>query len=83
MFRVSSEWILGVRPTYDGLLVRPCLPPRWKGFTMRRAFRGSVYRITVRTSCARKGILVDGKPHRTNLIPSFGDGREHTVVVRL
>jgi cellobiose phosphorylase len=83
MFRVSSEWILGVRPTYDGLLVRPCLPPHWKGFSMRRAFRGSVYRITVRTGCARKGILVDGKPQRTNLIPSFGDGREHTVVVRL
>ncbi|HEY6865626.1 MAG TPA: glycosyl hydrolase family 65 protein, partial [Candidatus Eisenbacteria bacterium] len=47
LFRVSTEWILGVRPTWDGLLVRPCLPPGWKGFTMRRRFRGATYEITV------------------------------------
>ncbi len=82
-FRVSTEWVLGVRPTYDGLLVRPCLPRAWRGFTMRRSFRGSVYRITVRMRSGRRGIWVDGRPHGTETIPAFGDGREHRVLVRL
>jgi cellobiose phosphorylase len=83
MFRVSTEWILGVRPTLDGLLVRPCLPPHWKGFRMRRLFRGSVYCITVRTGPGKKGIRVDGRAHDSQLVPAFGDGKEHTVEVRL
>ncbi len=83
LFRVSTEWILGVRPAWEGLLVEPCLPPGWKGFTMKRAFRGSVYRITVTTGAKRREVLVDGKPWRSTVIPAFRDGREHTVVVKL
>ena len=83
MFRVSTEWLLGVRPAYEGLLVRPCLPPHWKGFTMKRTFRGSVYRITVRAGAAQPQVLVDGKAQRSDLVPAFADGREHTVEVRL
>ena len=26
----SSEWVLGVRPEWDGLRIDPCLPPQWK-----------------------------------------------------
>ena len=83
LFRVSTEWILGVRPTWDGLLVEPCLPPGWKGFTMKRAFRGSVYRITVRAGGRHREVLVDGRPRKSNVIPAFADGREHTVLVRI
>ena len=83
MFRVSTEWILGVRPTYDGLLMDPCLPPHWKGFTMKRTFRGSVYRILVTTGADRREVRLDGKRWPSNLIPAFADGREHAVVVRL
>jgi cellobiose phosphorylase len=80
---VSTEWLLGVRPTYEGLLVRPCLPAGWKGFTMKRTFRGCVYRITVRTGAARPELRVDGKRQASDLVPAFGDGREHTVELRL
>jgi len=83
LFRVGTEWLLGVRPTWDGLRVEPCLPPGWKGFTMKRAFRGSVYRITVRSGGARREVLVDGRRQATDVIPAFADGREHTVLVRL
>ena len=83
LFRISTEWILGVRPTWDGLLVRPCLPTDWKGFSMRRTFRGARYEITVETEAARCEILVDGKPHASDLIPAFGDGRTHRVAVKL
>jgi len=82
-FRVATEWLLGVRPTYDGLRVRPCLPPEWKGFDMKRTFRGCVYRIRVRRGPGRPGLRVDGRPQTGELVPDFRDGREHAVEVRL
>ena len=80
---MGTEWLLGVRPAWDGLLVDPCLPPGWKGFTMRRLFRGSVYRIEVVVKSGPRCVAVDGKPVESNLIPPFGDGREHAVTVRV
>jgi len=77
---VSTEWILGVRPEFDGLRIEPCMPPGWKGFTMRRRFRGSVYEIKVRTG-AQPRITVDGVPLRSRLVPAFKDARVHTVDV--
>lgn len=83
LFRVSTEWILGVRPTWEGLLVRPCLPRHWKGFTMKRRFRGCTYEITVRTGAARRELRVDGKLQPGDLIPACGDGGTHRVRVRI
>jgi len=80
LFRVGTEWMLGVRPEWDGLRIEPCLPPRWKGFTMRRRFRGATYEIGV-TRGSRDEVRVDGKRLASNLVPAFGDGGRHRVSV--
>lgn len=56
MFRVIVEWILGVRPGKDGLIVDPCIPKGWRAFKMRRLFRGRMYEITVKQD--KKGRIV-------------------------
>ncbi|MBR6457468.1 MAG: hypothetical protein IKS71_02610, partial [Bacteroidales bacterium] len=43
----ATQWILGIKPEYDGLLVKPCLPASIKKFKVRKAFRDAVYDITV------------------------------------
>jgi N,N'-diacetylchitobiose phosphorylase len=48
MYTAVTKWILGVRPTIDGLVVDPCVPADWDGFEMRREWRGAVYLIEVR-----------------------------------
>lgn len=48
MFRDALDYILGVRPTYDGLILDPCIPAGWDGFRMIRKFRGATYEIEVR-----------------------------------
>ncbi len=48
MFRVITEWILGVRPAKDALIVDPCIPGNWKGFVMKRLFQGKMYEIRVK-----------------------------------
>ncbi len=83
LFRVSTEWILGVRPTWEGLLVRPCLPRHWKGFSMTRRFRGCTYDITVKTGAARREMRVDGALVPSEVVPAFGDGGTHRVTVRI
>ena len=34
-----SQWILGVKPDYDGLKVDPCIPKDWDGYTITRWYR--------------------------------------------
>lgn len=85
MWKVCLEWILGVRPELDGLLVDPCIPSQWDEFSVKRTFRNAIYRITVENpEHVCKGVrkvTIDGKDHPHNLLPPFQDGREHEVHV--
>ena len=80
-----TQYILGIRPEYDGLLIDPCIPPEWGGFTVRRKFRGAVYNIEIlNPEHKSKGaweITVDGKKVDSSLIPVFPEGTEHKVKV--
>ncbi len=42
-----TQWILGIRPTYDGLQIAPVIPANWDGFEAERHFRGVRYAIQV------------------------------------
>jgi cellobiose phosphorylase len=82
-FYAVTQYMLGIRPEYDGLLIDPCIPTDWKGFKATRKFRGATYQIEVvnpdRKSKGIKDVTVDGLPHKSNLIPVFGDGKEHKI----
>jgi len=47
LHRVVAEWVLGVRPTWEGLLVDPCLPPQWERARIVRPWRGKTLEIEV------------------------------------
>ena len=82
-FHDVSQYILGIRPQFDGLEVDPCIPASLKGFTVERRFRGADYVIEIDNSAGvQKGIrslTVDGAPLAGQLLPVFGDGKKHTV----
>ena len=42
-----TQYILGIRPAYNGLQVSPVIPTGWKGFSAIREFRGKVFYISV------------------------------------
>ena len=80
-----TQFILGIKPSYNGLIVDPCICSEWKEYTVRRRFRGSSYEITVQNpSGVCRGIVsmtVDGVPVEGNLVPHApGD---HKVMVVL
>ena len=83
LFRVSTEWILGVRPTRDGLLVDPCMPSSWDGFRLVRQFRGSTFQIAVENPAhVCRGVAelwLDGKRLAGAVLPDLRDGQVHQV----
>jgi cellobiose phosphorylase len=82
-----TQWILGIRPTYDGLRIDPCIPSTWSGFSAVRMFRDKMMRIVVHNPHgACKGVdkmTVDGNTVIGNLIPLNLDGAEHQIEVWL
>ena len=86
-FVAVSQWILGVRPEYDGLTVDPCIPKEWAGFAVTRKFRGATYEIKVENpSHVCKGVtsvIVDGKKIAGNIVPIFKDNKAHVVMVTM
>lgn len=42
-----SQYILGIQPDYDGLIVDPCIPQTLTEFTIRRTYRNCRYAIHV------------------------------------
>ena len=86
-FVAISQYILGVKPEYDGLMIDPAIPAAWDGYELTRQFRGDIYRVKVKNPdhvCKGvTGMTVDGNEIAGNVIPVFGDGKEHDVVVTL
>ena len=81
-----TQWILGIRPAYDGLQVAPVIPSAWDSFEAVRRFRGVRYTIQV----TRKGagndlrLEVDGKAIDGTVVPLPPAGTEDvrvTVIV--
>ena len=77
-FVAVSQYILGIKPEYNGLKIDPSIPHEWDGFTASRLFRGATYEITVKNPdhvChGVKSVTVDGKAVDSNVIPVFGNG---------
>ncbi|MFA5695708.1 MAG: glycosyl hydrolase family 65 protein, partial [Proteiniphilum sp.] len=86
-FYTISQYILGIRTAYDGLIIDPCIPPEWEQYHVTRRFRGVTYRITVNNPEKRmkgvKAITLNGEPVKGNLIPLLPAGSVGEVEVIL
>jgi len=75
----SSQYILGVRPTLDGLMIDPAVPADWKEFKVTRRFRGATYEITVTNPDGRekgvRSLTADGVKVAGNVIPPAPAGK--------
>ncbi len=86
-YQAATQYILGIRATYDGLRIDPCIPAAWDGFQARREFRGNVYHIEVDNPdhiCRGvRQITLDDRPVAGNVIPPQGNGCQHRILVVL
>ena len=90
-----SQYLLGIRPGYDGLIVDPRIGSEVGDFTVRRTIRGAEYVIhyvnagDVVDSDGGAGsfkpasLSVDGVPWVGNTVPYAPEGRTVTIEARL
>lgn len=80
-----TQFILGIKPTYNGLEINPCIPSAWKEYTVKRKFRGATYDITVlnpQNVCKGiKTLEVDGEMIEGNIVKHRPG--HHQVIVTL
>jgi cellobiose phosphorylase len=67
----ATQWLLGIRPTHNGLRIAPAIPTAWPGYTASRRFRGTRYDIAVRREGpgAAVSLRVDGEPIAGDVVP--------------
>ena len=94
-FYLTTEWMMGAIPEYEGLRIDPVLPRKWKKVELLRPFRGARYHVVVANSKGVnrgvKSVTVDGKPlspckvgrfdQPVYMIEPHGDGNTHEVRV--
>ena len=81
-----TQFILGIKPGYEGLEIDPCIPADWKDFRVTRKFRGATYHIDVKNAGVNKGVkslTVNGKKLSGNIVPLQPVGSVNTVEVEL
>jgi cellobiose phosphorylase len=80
-----TQWILGIRPEFEGLRIDPCIPPEWDGFRVERTFRGRQVHIMVHNpSHISRGVSrveLDGTEIEGNLVRFTAEGDKHQVDV--
>ncbi|MDR2655018.1 MAG: N,N'-diacetylchitobiose phosphorylase [Oscillospiraceae bacterium] len=79
----ASHYIVGVRPDFDRLVIDPCIPSDWDGFTASREWRGALYNITVENPqhvCKGvAGLYLDGE--KTDKIGVQEPGTVHEIKI--
>jgi cellobiose phosphorylase len=68
--------LLGVRPEWDGLCVKPCIGQGVPEFTITRKCRGATYRIHVKSlgGTGNVKLTVDGKAIDGVIVPYAAPG---------
>lgn len=79
----ATRYMLGIRPKFDELVIDPCIPKEWDGFSARREWRNVVYLIEVENpehvSKGVKEIYLDGE--RVQSVTVQPEGSCHRVCV--
>jgi len=78
IFKTTIEDLIGIKPIFKGLVIKPCLPSMWNELEATRVFRGETYHIIYKRSVENK-VVCDG--NEVDVLPLSGIGTKHEVIV--
>jgi N,N'-diacetylchitobiose phosphorylase len=83
-YAAVTRWMLGIRLSFEGMLIDPCIPSDWKEFEVERIYKGATYKILVKNASGVekgvKSITLNGKIINGVIIPqSIGSVNEVIV----
>lgn len=81
----ATRYLIGVRFAFEGMIVDPCIPNDWDGFSLVREWRGATYNITVKNpNHVEKGVVettVNG--NKVDIIGEMPNGSVNEVIVTM
>ncbi len=84
-FITITQWILGIKPDFNGLTIDPCIPKEWDGYKVIRKYRNNTYNIAIENpqhvSKGVKEVCVDGHIIVGNTLPASSTGHTYQVKV--
>jgi N,N'-diacetylchitobiose phosphorylase len=84
-YHAATNYILGIRPEYDGITIDPCIPENWDRLEIRRRFRDKILNIEIyNTGHQQKGVikmLVNGEEITGSFIPDEMLKTDNTIKV--
>ncbi|MFW6370911.1 MAG: GH36-type glycosyl hydrolase domain-containing protein, partial [Bacteroidota bacterium] len=87
MYVVATQYILGIKPRWEGLKIDPCLPSDWEELSVQRVFRNKKYSFSFfkskGTCTGVEKLVLNGEVLPGNLIPSDKAQSENKVEVYL
>ncbi|MCH4210679.1 MAG: glycosyl transferase [Bacilli bacterium] len=82
-FVALSQYLLGVKPTFEGLSIEPHLPKdSFKNIQIKRIYRNVVYDIHIDNTKDKKTLYVDGAPLVGHVIPFLKSSKEVKVELK-
>ena len=82
-YYAATQYLLGIRPDFDRMIIDPCIPAEWKEYSVCRKWRGGTYRIHISNpegvEKGVKSITMDGKT--VDVLPVIPEGNECRVEV--
>ena len=87
LYQAVTQHILGVRPSYHGLVIDPCIPKDWKSYEVVRKLRGKTYSIFVNNPDGHQtklsSLSANGKEISSQTIPYDLEGKDIHVSAKL
>ncbi|HQK72622.1 MAG TPA: glucoamylase family protein [Clostridiales bacterium] len=87
MYQAGLEYILGFRKHGEYIVMKPCIPRKWRQYTIEYKYMDSLYNISVSNPQSVCGgvtrITVDGTIVRGDRFRLVNDGKVHRVEVTL
>ena len=85
MYKAGLENILGFQKNGDNLIIDPCIPKKWKEYSITYKYFETTYEIKVNNpESLNKGVLnisMDGKSLDGNVIKLFNDNLSHKIEI--
>jgi cellobiose phosphorylase len=85
VYKAGLESILGFGKNAEKLVIDPCIPKKWKEYSLEYRYRKTEYRITVKNpKNVNKGVssmMMDGVSLSGNVIDLADDGNAHHIEV--
>jgi cellobiose phosphorylase len=86
-YYAATQYILGIRPTYTGLIIDPCIHSSWQQLLVNRTFRGAQYAIEIHNpkglQTGEVSLIIDGHAIEGNEIDVKIYNKQHKIIATL